>query len=94
LPICGVEIVKIPRANSEKCRVGAFLAKNFFPDDPIMKASGMTATDPAILQYYLTLMNENMSLYAQVPDSREILGVAINSKNTITTQFELKSLAS
>uniref|UniRef100_A0A0A9Y3I9 RNA-directed RNA polymerase L n=1 Tax=Lygus hesperus TaxID=30085 RepID=A0A0A9Y3I9_LYGHE len=94
LPICGVDIRRIPMSNSEKCRVASFLAKNFFPHDPIMKAAGLKKPDPAILQYYLTLMNENMSLYAQVPDSREILGVAINSRNSLTTTFELKSLAS
>ncbi|KAF6203041.1 hypothetical protein GE061_003454 [Apolygus lucorum] len=94
LPICGVDVRRIPMSNSEKCRVASFLSKHFFPHDPIMKAAGLKKTDPAILQYYLTLMNENMSLYAQVPDSREILGVAINSRNTLTTTFELKSLAS
>ncbi|XP_014243465.1 uncharacterized protein LOC106663276 [Cimex lectularius] len=95
LPICGVEIKKIPRTNTEKCRVASFLAKHYFPDEPVLVAAGLNSEkpNPGILQYLLTGMNDDMALYAMVQESREILGVAIARSTTPTTVYELRSYA-
>jgi len=95
LPICNVEIRKAPATNAEKCRVGSFLAAHYFTDEPTLIAADLNSTSPdaSLLQYFMSLMNDNKTLYALVQESRELLGVCVAHATTPTTIYELRTLA-
>ncbi|KAL1129419.1 hypothetical protein AAG570_013946, partial [Ranatra chinensis] len=94
-PICGVEVRQAPASSIEKCAVAEFLKTNFFPDDPVLKAAGFDPDkpDPALVDFFVQMMNDRITYYAQVQESKQIMGILIGHVTTPTTIHELKILA-